>query len=177
MVQEVMGFLEGISSVDTKLQVIEALRNVTEGKIFVEVERARVTKILSDIKKDHFGDAKAARDVLCELQVETFGSMDRREKIEFILNQVDLCVLTQDWTQAGILSRKITTKYLSREDAEDLKLRYYEQQVTLAKQEERYLDACKHFRQVLDTKSVEADPTKLHAVSSLAPWPLDYMRC
>jgi 26S proteasome regulatory subunit N5 len=161
------------------------------------VERARVTRILSDIKKEQ-GDLNAAADILCELQVETFGSMDRREKTEFILEQVALCIEKEDWTQAGILSRKIGTKYFQRkpkrtpeemekatkerkekernrsaddpplekeDDVTDLKLRYYEQQTTLAKHDDKYLEACKHYRQVLDTESVENNPEQLHAVS------------
>ncbi|GAB0135914.1 hypothetical protein EsDP_00004236 [Epichloe bromicola] len=194
MVQTVVGFLDDTPDVKTKLSVIETLRTVTEGKIFVEVERARVTKILSDIKKQQ-GDLKAATEVLCELQVETFGSMDRREKTEFILAQVALCIESGDWTQASILGRKISTKYLSRkpkktaeqlekekkerekkrargeevpeekeDDTTDLKLRYYEQQITLAKHEGKYLDVCKYYRQVLDTEAVEEDPAKLHPV-------------
>jgi 26S proteasome regulatory subunit N5 len=195
MVQVVMTFLDDTPDLDTKLSIIETLRTVTEGKIFVEVERARVTKILSDIKKEQ-GDLKAATEILCELQVETFGSMERREKTEFILAQVALCIESGDWTQAGILSRKISTKYLARkpkktaeqlekekkerekkrekgeevdepkeDDVTDLKLRYYEQQITLAKHEDKYLEVCKHYRQVLDTEAVEEDPVKLHAVS------------
>ncbi|PQE15018.1 26S proteasome non-ATPase regulatory subunit 12 protein [Rutstroemia sp. NJR-2017a BVV2] len=194
MVQVVMGFLDSTPSLETKLTVIETLRTVTEGKIFVEVERARVTKILSDIKKQQ-GDLKSATDILCELQVETFGSMERREKTEFILAQVALCIESNDWTQAGILSRKISTRYLARkpkkteeqlakeaedrekrrkkgedvpepkeDDVTDLKLRYYEQQITLAKHDDKYLDACKYYRQVLDTEAVEEDPQKLHSV-------------
>jgi len=169
MVQIAMTFLDDTPDLDTKLTVIETLRTVTEGKIFVEVERARVTRILSDIKKQQ-GDLKAATDILCELQVETFGSMERREKTEFILAQVALCIETGDWTQAGILSRKVSTKYLSRkapktaeqlekekkerekkiekgeevpeeivDDVTDLKLSYYEQQITLAKHDDKYL--------------------------------------
>jgi 26S proteasome regulatory subunit N5 len=195
MVQVVMGFLDSTPSLDTKLSVIETLRTVTEGKIFVEVERARVTKILSDIKKEQ-GDLKSATEILCELQVETFGSMERREKTVFILAQVALCIENDDWTQAGILSRKISTKYLARkpvksaeqlekekkdrekkrekgedvpepveDDVTDLKLQYYEQQITLAKHDDKYLEACKHYRQVLDTKLVEEDSSKLHPVS------------
>lgn len=151
------------------------------------------------MKKEQ-GDLNAAADILCELQVETFGSMERREKTEFILEQVALCIEKGDWTQAGILSRKIGTKYFSRkpkrtpeqikkdkkereekeknrsiddpplekeDDVTDLKLRYYEQQITLAKHEDIYLDACKHYRQVLDTESVEENPEQLHAVSIL----------
>lgn len=195
MVQTVAGFLDETPDLATKLSLIETLRTVTEGKIFVEVERARVTKILSDIKKEQ-GDLKAATEILCELQVETFGSMDRREKTEFILAQVALCIENGDWAQAGILSRKISTRYLSRkpkktaeelekeqkerqkkkdrgeempeekvDDTTDLKLRYYEQQVILAKHDDKYLEVCKNYRQVLDTEAVEEDPSKLQPVS------------
>lgn len=124
--------------------------------------------------------------------------MERREKTEFILKQVELCIEKGDWTQAGILSRKISTRYFGRkpkknleqlekekkereekektrsvddppiekeDDVTDLKLRYYEQQITLAKHDDKYLEVCKHYRQVLDTESVEENPEQLHAVS------------
>jgi 26S proteasome regulatory subunit N5 len=112
--------------------------------------------------------------------------MTRREKTEFILQQVSLCIQKGAWTQAGILSRKIGTKYFQRrpkktpeqlekdqkereekepeDDVTDLKLKYYEQQITLAKHDDKYLDVCKHYRQVLDTEAVEEDPKKLRAV-------------
>ncbi|WEW57554.1 proteasome regulatory particle subunit [Emydomyces testavorans] len=195
MIQVVMGFLDETPSLETKMSLIETLRNVTEGKIFVEVERARVTRILSEIKKSQ-GDVNSAADILCELQVETFGSMARREKTEFILEQVALCIARGDWTQAKILSRKINTRYFARkpkktpeqiekqkkeeeererqrkpdepppekeEDVTDLKLRYYEQQIILANHEDQYLEVCKHYRQVLDTESVEENPDQLRA--------------
>ncbi|KXT17402.1 hypothetical protein AC579_5742 [Pseudocercospora musae] len=198
MVQVVMEFLDDTPSTEVKMSVIETLRTVTEGKIFVEVERARVTRILSNIQRSQ-GKVTAAKDTLCELQVETFGSMTRREKTEFILEQVALCIEDGDWTQGGILSRKISTRYFARkpkksaeqiekerkekeerermrsdgtigeaeepedDDVTDLKLRYYEQQITLAKHEDKYLEACKHYRQVLDTGAVEDDPDKLRA--------------
>lgn len=155
-----------------------------------------MTRILSNLKKEQ-GDVKAARDILCELQVETFGSMAQREKTEFILEQVKLCIDCEDWTQAGILSRKIGTKYFARkptrtpeqiekdrkdaeerekkrsaddppvepeDDVTDLKLEYYGQQVQLARQESKYLEACKHYRQVLDTQKVEDTPSMLTSV-------------
>lgn len=194
MVQKVMSIIDDTPNLTTKLAVIDTLRTVTEGKIFVEVERARVTKILSDIKKEQ-GDIKAATDILCELQVETFGSMEKREKTEFILAQVALCIEVGDWTQASILARKISTNYLARkpkktpeqlekekkelekkkargeeveekqeDDVTDLKLRYYEQQIILAKHDDRYLDVCKNYRQVLDTEAVESEPSRLKPV-------------
>ncbi|KAI7421964.1 hypothetical protein KC332_g42 [Hortaea werneckii] len=127
--------------------------------------------------------------------------MTRREKTEFILEQVALCIEDGDWTQAGILGRKISTRYFARrtkktkeelekrkqeleekarkqagtevgdtadldkqdveDDVTDLKLRYYEQQITLAKHDDKYLEACKHYRQVLDTEAVEENPDLL----------------
>lgn len=155
-----------------------------------------MTRILSDMKKEK-GDINAAAEILCELQVETFGSMSRREKTEFILEQVSLCIQKGDWTQAGILSRKISTRYFARkpkktpeqmekekkekeererkrgpdeaptepeEDVTDLKLAYFEQQITLSKHEDKYLDVCKYWRQVLDTEAVENNPEQLKAV-------------
>ncbi|CAZ81681.1 unnamed protein product [Tuber melanosporum] len=163
MVQTVMGFLDETPDTETKLSVIETLRTVTEGKIFVEVERARITRILCHIKKAQ-GDLAGATDVLCELQVETFGSMDRREKTEFILEQVEFCIERGDFTQAGILSRKISTKYFAQKEVSDLKLKFYDQQIQLAKQEDKYLDVCKHYKAVYDTPSVVEDPHKLKSV-------------
>lgn len=129
--------------------------------------------------------------------------MTRREKTEFILEQVALCIQKGDWTQAGILSRKISTRYFARkpkktpeqiekekkeaeeaekkrspddppvekpDDVTDLKLRYYEQQITLAKHEDSYLEVCKHYRQVLDTESVENNPEQLKAVLQRVIW-------
>lgn len=159
-----------------------------------------MTRILSNIKRQQ-GDIAAAADILCELQVETFGSMSRREKTEFILEQVALCIEKGDWTQASILGRKISTRYFARkpkktpeelekrkkeleekarkqagtevgenadlepaeDDVTDLKLRFYEQQITLAKHDDKYLEVCKHYRQVLDTEAVEDNPDQLRA--------------
>lgn len=86
--------------------------------------------------------------------------MDRKEKTDFILQQVGLCIEQGDYAQALILSRKISTKWFTTdpsradEDIMNLKLRFYEQQIQLSKQDEKYLDACKHYRAVLDTPSV-----------------------
>lgn len=95
--------------------------------------------------------------------------MDRREKTEFILEQVELCIERGDFTQAAILGRKISTKYLNNPEVSDLKLKFYDQQIQLAKQDEKYLDVCKHYRAVYDTPSVVEDPLKLKSVSTYQP--------
>ncbi|KAI9364761.1 PCI domain-containing protein [Pilaira anomala] len=79
MVQEAMSYLDSTPDMETKLELIETLRTVTDGKIYVEVERARITRLLAKIREDE-GKISEAADILQELQVETFGSMDKREK-------------------------------------------------------------------------------------------------
>jgi hypothetical protein len=49
-------------------------------QIYVEVERARLTHILAQMKENE-GEVTEAADILQELQVETYGSMEKREKV------------------------------------------------------------------------------------------------
>lgn len=50
------------------------------GKIYVENERARLTHRLAKIREEE-GDLQEAAKILQELQVETYGSMERKEKV------------------------------------------------------------------------------------------------
>jgi 26S proteasome regulatory subunit N5 len=117
MVQEAMSHLDDTPDMDTKLELIDTLRTVTEGKIFVEVERARLTRILSKIREDE-GKIEEAADILQELQVETFGSMDKREKTDFILEQMRLLLAKRDYTRTQIISKKINTRFFKEEENE-----------------------------------------------------------
>lgn len=82
MIQECCTYVDKTPDKETKLKLIDTLRAVTEGKIYVEIERARLTKILADIKEAD-GDIAGAASVMEELQVETYGSMDKREKARY----------------------------------------------------------------------------------------------
>jgi hypothetical protein len=62
---------------------------VTMGKIYVEIERARLTRTLA-ARKEKAGDIEGATELLQEVAVETFGAMHKREKIDFIQEQVRL---------------------------------------------------------------------------------------
>lgn len=45
------------------------------------------------------------------LQVETYGSMERREKVDFILEQMRLCLAKKDYIRTQIISKKISPKF------------------------------------------------------------------
>jgi 26S proteasome regulatory subunit N5 len=47
--------------------------------------------------------------------VETFGSMEKDEKVQFILEQMRLCLATKDFIKTQIISKKISTKFFSNE--------------------------------------------------------------
>eukprot|EP01048_Picozoa_sp_COSAG05_P002030 COSAG05_NODE_75_length_21588_cov_303.091438_9_plen_127_part_00 len=90
-VQKAMGFLGKTEDVEKQLELLETLRTVTEGKIFVEMERARLTRTLVGIKEAE-GKVEEACEILQEVQVETIGTMDKREKTSYILDQMRLCL-------------------------------------------------------------------------------------
>ncbi|KNE70860.1 hypothetical protein AMAG_14967 [Allomyces macrogynus ATCC 38327] len=165
MVQEAVTFVDSMPSKETKLELIETLRTVTEGKIYVEVERARLTRILAKMKEDE-GDMAAAADILQELQVETFGSMDKREKTDFLLEQMRLCLARHDYTRTLIISRKISTKYFADPATADLKLRYYELMIQQALHDDQYLNICKFYRHVYDTNVVKEDESKWKEIAT-----------
>ena len=61
------------------------------------------------------GKIPEAADTLGDLAVETFGSMERREKHEIILEQMRLYMLREDWSRMAIVGRKINTKFFDDE--------------------------------------------------------------
>ena len=58
-----------LPSREIELKLIETLRTITEGKIYVEVERARLTHRLSKMQEED-GDLTAAAKTMQELQVD-----------------------------------------------------------------------------------------------------------
>eukprot|EP00493_Phyllostaurus_siculus_P004062 UN04082 len=77
MVQEAYTYVDQINDIEQKLKLIDTLRTVTAGKIYVEIERARLTRKLATIKEEQGKIAEAA-NILQELQVEAHGSMEKR---------------------------------------------------------------------------------------------------
>jgi 26S proteasome regulatory subunit N5 len=134
MVQAACRYLEEAPDKETTLSLIDTLRTITAGKIHVEIERARLTKKLADMKEAE-GDIEGAADIMQELQVETYGSMGKRERVEFILEQMRLCLAKKDTVRAQIISKKISTRFFTDEDTHDLKLKYYDLMLQMAQRD------------------------------------------
>ncbi|KAI0734653.1 PCI-domain-containing protein [Fomitopsis betulina] len=170
------------------LELIETLRTVTEGKIFLETPRARVTlKLTHHYEKlalsaqdpaQNRVHLQKATDLIGDLQVETYSSMERREKTEFILEQMRILIaLAQvkdvedgvsekkgtmgggeaEWVKVRVASRKINESFLKEEVNEDLKMKFYKMMIEYALKHDAYLDVAKYYHTVWETPSVKAD--------------------
>ncbi|KAJ8586527.1 PCI-domain-containing protein [Rhizopogon salebrosus TDB-379] len=181
--------------VEKWLELVETLRSVTEGKIFLETPRARVTLVLSRYHESLSKGSKAsaasikealqtASDLLSDLQVETYSSMERREKTEFILEQMRLLIAVArlkdeeipakvgkstlgggepEWTKAKVGGRKVNESFLKEKANEDLKLKYYDLMIQQALHQSAYLEVAKHYEKVWDTPSIKEDDSKSRA--------------
>jgi len=140
---------------------------MSAGKMFVELERARMTKMLAEIKEAEGNSAEAA-DVLQEVQVETVGSMEVAEKANFLLEQMRLCLAKKDYVRTEIVANKVNVKILSEEKHQELKLKYYKLLIEYHNHSNNYFQLCKANHAIFNTPSIQADPTKWKPVLTQA---------
>ncbi|PCH33904.1 26S proteasome non-ATPase regulatory subunit 12 [Wolfiporia cocos MD-104 SS10] len=192
IVEQAMGWLEEIRQREGEgkwLELVDTLRTVTEGKIFLETPRARVTlqltlyhEALANSPKPGSPSQKeslqTASDLLSDLQVETYSSMERREKTEFILEQMRLLIALArlkdaevgqegkkdsigggeaEWIKVRVGGRKVNESFLKEKENEDLKFKYYDLMIQHALKHKAYLDAAKYYHTVWETPSVKED--------------------
>lgn len=152
---------------ETKIKIIETIRTVTDKKIFVEVERAQVSKLLADIYLTKKNDLDKATEILCDLQVETYSLMLFDTKIEYILDQIKLTLQKKDYAQAKVLSRKILLKTLKNFDkADEYKATYLGYLLEISKYENDYILIVKNSLLLIEIPLVkESDDYKTLLVS------------
>ena len=63
--------------------------------------------------------------IIQEIQIETYGSLETKDKVEFILYQMKLVLMRKDFVRCQILSRKISKRHLSEVGLEALKIQYF----------------------------------------------------
>jgi len=158
MVKKAMTFLDKMDY-EHKLELIDTLRKITDGKIFVEKQRARLTLILAHIREKENNVVEAA-NLLQEVQVETFGAMKKQEKTNYILEQMRLCLLKKDYVRAQIMSRKITPKLLEDKEFQDQKIIYYTSMLDYFAHEGNFLDQAKAYQSMYNTPKIQLDATK-----------------
>lgn len=122
MFHKCLEFVDQVSDRETKETLLNAVRVNTEGKVYVEVERARATRSLAKFKESDDLNSEAF-ELLQEVAVETFSSMERKEKYDFILEQMRLALKTGQFNQAQIISRKINPKIFNADLDEEFEVK------------------------------------------------------
>ncbi|CAM6038541.1 unnamed protein product [Sphagnum compactum] len=194
LVQHAMQYINDTPDLETRIELIETLSNVSAGKIYVEIERARLIRKLAKIKEEQ-GQIAEAAELMQEVAVETFGAMAKTEKIAFILEQVRLCLDRKDYMRAQILSRKISPRAFNPEADKDkkkpkegenmveapgpdvpslpeLKRIYYELLIRYYSHKQDYLEICRSYQAIYETASVKEDPSQWIPVLRKICWNL-----
>ncbi|KAH7647199.1 Rpn5 like 26S proteasomal regulatory subunit 12 [Cryptosporidium bovis] len=117
-----------IKDIDECLKIIKTLDEITQGKIYLELERARLMLILSNIKQEQ-NELKEASLLLEDISVETIGNMELVEKVQYVLEQMRLSLLCNDFVRLQIFAKKINPKII--EKFADLKVIYYQYLIVL----------------------------------------------
>ncbi|KAE9341990.1 26S proteasome non-ATPase regulatory subunit 12 [Phytophthora fragariae] len=154
VVQRAMEFLAETPSDAVKMELINALRAVAEGKIFLEKERATLTQMLSRMKEAR-GEIDEAATILQEVHVETYGAMTKLEKTEYILEQVRLTLAKKDFVRANILAKKILRRTLEEKDFQECKLKFYHLMIEYDTHENNTLELYRHWMAIFNTDMVK----------------------
>lgn len=129
---------------------------MSEGKIFVELERARLTRTLAGMLEAE-GKISQAADMLQDVQVEIMGSMEKKEKAEFLLEQIRMMLDKGDHVRADIIAKKVNKSVLGDEpEFEELKLKFYQLMVRYHKHANNYLSICQAYKSIYETPSIES---------------------
>lgn len=137
-----------------KMKFAEAIKKVCDKKIYLEVEYARCCLMLVKHKEDSQDIDEAAR-ILQEVQVETYGSMDKREKLEFILYQMNIMIKKKDYVRLLVISRKIKPANLEDNQIYDLKIKYYSYLVEYHNHEGNFFDCAQAYQKIWETLNLD----------------------
>jgi 26S proteasome regulatory subunit N5 len=76
--------LNKLPSRDERYRMLETLREASEGKMFLEREYSQVTRWNAEMLEAD-GKHDEATKLVQEIQIETYGSLQTVEKVDFIL--------------------------------------------------------------------------------------------
>ena len=149
-----------LPSREERFTMLKTLRTATEGKIFLEREYSQTTKELVEMYEAD-GKIDEAAKIIQEIAIETYGSLENKEKVDFILYQMKLVLARQDYIRTQILSRKISKRAISEKGLEAQKITFYSFMVRYYIHEKESLETSKAYQTIYDTiNKAEGDELK-----------------
>jgi 26S proteasome regulatory subunit N5 len=168
IVEAGMGFIDSVvwPSQAVKVQFLETLKEVCAGKMYVEAESARLHLALA-LLHEADGDIGSACDMIQDVHVETFGSLSKKEKAEYILEQIRLNLARKDFIRSLIQSRKMNRKTLEEAGFIEIKVKFYRMMVEYYTQERDSFEiAQSYFKLYEAAKALQAVDDELDALQS-----------
>lgn len=149
MVKHSLNEIFNTLSEDEQIKLLKTIVEITEGRIFVEYEFSVAIRRLTEIHITH-GKIDEAAKLIQDIQIETFGSLERAYKVEYILFQMKTLLRKQDYIRVLIVSNKIARKHLNEEGIEKLKFEFYTLMIKYYLHEEKFIDASKSYKILYD---------------------------
>lgn len=159
IVKESMSYVDETPDKPEKIALIKTLMEICESKIYVEGESARLHLMLALIYEGD-GNLSEACDTIQDVHVETYGSLTRVEKAEYILHQIRLNLLNKDYIRAKIQSRKMNRKTIDEPGFEDIKVQFYRLMVDYYSHEVDPWEVCQCFYKIYDTDTIKKDESE-----------------
>lgn len=176
IVEEACTYLEQTPEEATKVELIKTLQDICQGKMYVEAQDANLHLMLAHIKEKN-GDLDAACQEIQDVHVETFGSLSKKEKAEYILEQMRLNLANKDFVRMLIQSRKMNVKILEEDGFEEVKVKFYEMMIDYHTEERNEWEICLCYHKIYSTACAQNNVGKLiDALQScaifllLSPW-------
>lgn len=104
-----------------------------------------------------------AAEIIQEVQIETYGSLEKKEKLDYILYQVWIMLLKKDYVRTYIISKKIDPPHLNDKGLEEQKVKYYNLMIEYYLHEKLHMDVARAYKMIYDTvKDNDELEGKLH---------------
>ena len=166
VVEEAYAYLEQCPTVAAKSDLATTLKEVCEGKIYVEAQSAHLHMMLAHILEEQ-GDIGGACDMIQDVHVETYGAISKLDKHVYILEQIRLNLLRKDYVRTMIQSRKVMAKAIAAPGFEEIKVKFYNMMVEYYTHEKDIWEICQCYYHIYDTTITQAnDDTKKNALES-----------
>ncbi len=154
---------------EEKVKLLNTLVEITQGRIFVEMEFSIAIRELTELHLKKSEIDQAAK-LIQDIQIETFGSLERKYKLEYILFQMRILLRKEDYVRTLIVSNKVNRRHLNEEGLETLKFEFYDLMIKYYLHEEKYIDVSKSFKTLFDfIKELELKNSPALALPLLPP--------
>eukprot|EP01036_Dinobryon_divergens_P022207 gene22207-30447_t len=142
-VAEAMDYINSTPSEAIKMDLIKSLKDICDGKIYVESESAKLHFMLSKMYEEK-GNLDSACEIVQDVHVETYGSLSKKEKADFILEQIRLNLLKKDYIRMNL-------KTIEETGFEEVKVKFYRMMIEYHMVEKNTWEIAQAYHKIANT--------------------------